>query len=107
MQRVEIHPGKAASPYLVHRRFVCRPPGVGEAFPVRAQTACVAEGTQLARNAGAPVDERPEHVEKQRFRRAHSARFASSRAAPGPERTSFSRTPGSFILRLSARGSVG
>src|SRR5581483_3691082 len=65
VQNVELGERDAPGADLLHARLVFAPPGVGEGEPVKL----VAEGGEdffgLARDRGAPVEQRPEHVEEE------------------------------------------
>jgi hypothetical protein len=71
-----VEPGKrqAAAAGLLHGGLVLAAPGIRETRPVAAPAERAEDALRLARNAGAPVDEGPEHVEEKSFDpRSHPA----------------------------------
>ena len=91
----ERHAGPSA---FLHRRLVLAAPGVGEGEPVERMAERLEDCLGLARDAGAPVDQRAEHVEEQSLgERCHAAMIANCR---GPAQG------GSRFRRLCSRRGV-
>src|SRR5262249_17749009 len=69
VQHVELAERDTAGAHLVHGRLVLAAPGIREGEPVERQAERLERDLGLARDARAPVDQRPEYVEEQRLRR--------------------------------------
>ncbi len=67
MQKVELGKRNAPRPHVVHAGLVFVAPGIREAQPVGLVSERLQHCLGLARNAGAPIDERAEYIEKQRL----------------------------------------
>ena len=67
VQHVELAERRAARAHLFQRRLVLLAPGIGEGAPVELVSGGAENALGLARDAGAKVDQRAEHVEEQRF----------------------------------------
>ena len=72
VQAVDIGPGQLARTHLLHRRLVTRAPGVGERGPVGAHAQFLPKLAAFTRDAAAPVHDRAEYVEGERFDCAQS-----------------------------------
>ena len=66
MQHVELAERNCTVPHLVHGGLILAAPGIGEGEPIELVAERLQHGLGLARDAGAPVDQRAEHVEEQR-----------------------------------------
>jgi hypothetical protein len=74
VQAVQIPPRHVAATDAIHRRHVGAAPRIDERVPIARDAAPLAERVQVAGDARAPIDERPEHVENERtHRRRHAA----------------------------------
>src|SRR5215467_3400893 len=68
MQYVELAEGNVPVAHLIHRALVLAAPGVREGKPVDRDAERLEHLLGLACNAGAPIDQRAEDIEEQRFR---------------------------------------
>src|SRR4051794_24458279 len=67
VQHVELAEWNTAAAYLIHRRLIFGTPGIREGKRVESEAARLENGLSLARDAAAPIHQRPEHVEEQRL----------------------------------------
>ena len=67
MEHVELRERDAARAHLLHARLIFVAPGIGEGRPVEGMAARPEDRRGLARDAAAPIDQGPEHVEEQRL----------------------------------------
>jgi hypothetical protein len=65
VQAVEVRPRQLAFPHPGHGWLVFAPPGVGEGYPVGVDALLAAERTAFLGDAGAPVHDGAEHVERE------------------------------------------
>jgi hypothetical protein len=78
---VELRPGELAVAHPVHRGRVPAPPGVGEGRPFHVEVLVSAEFLALPDDGRAPVQDRAEHVEDERFWSGRHPILAPMRAA--------------------------
>ena len=72
--------GISPGTHLLHRRLILAAPGVGECDPVERMAERLEDCLGFAGDAGAPVDQRAEHVEKQSLGKCcHAAMIANCR----------------------------
>src|SRR6202011_724375 len=74
MQVVDPGPRKFTPAHSIHRRGISGPPAVGEARPILLHPMALAELLELANDAGTPINDGPEHVERQGKRVHHGSR---------------------------------
>src|ERR1700722_14345973 len=65
MQQVELGKWNAPRPHLIHAGLIFVATSIREAQPVGLMSEWLQHCLGLTRNAGAPIDKRPEHVEEQ------------------------------------------
>ena len=65
VQDVELAERQPAGADFLHRRLIFAAPGVGKGEPVERMAERLEDRLGFARDAGAPVDQRAEHVEEQ------------------------------------------
>ena len=83
---IEAHEGPISPPDHLHSRLVERSPFIREALRVSRQGVAAEEAGDLARDAGSPVDDCPERVEKERTNSPETALASSARHDNPPER---------------------
>src|SRR5215831_16895056 len=67
VQHVELAERHAAGTHLLERGLILLAPGIGEGPPVELVSGGSQNALGLARDAGAKIDQRAEHVEEQRL----------------------------------------
>ncbi len=67
VQHVELAERHPAGAHLLQGGLVLLAPGIGERGPVELVSGGAEDGLRLARDAGAKIDQRTEHIEEQRF----------------------------------------
>ena len=96
VQHVELGERDFAGPHALHARLVLAAPGVGERQPIERMAERLEDRLRLARDRVAPVDQRAEHVEEQRFGHGRRPLGHESKSSRGP---SEAREPGTHDHR--------
>src|SRR5262249_32152823 len=101
VQHVELAERDAPAAHLLHRWLVLVAPGIGEAEPIESIAERLENRLGLARDAGAPVDQRAEHVEEQSLR-ADRHGYEPAGSIPLDLSTSAAAGPDSALTRAFA-----